>query len=286
MDTHTIPVRQTRLCRSTLLAFAACTASICAQTDKPVPPIPGVVAGAIPGAIPGVVAAPAAEKQVQLGITVSKPSGAVYAQLPHLPRGSGFLLQTVTAGGAADVAGLKPMDIIWKLDEQILINESQMMVLLSLHRPGNSVKVSYFHFGQAKEAVLLLQGRPVLAPPLEALAVAQRLPALPSLPMRVISYEDRSASISDNTGTATLTFREGEPWLHVESSRGEETYNASVANASDIARVPLAWRSRLPILQRSLEESVRLRRLPRVRRVPTPKSRIAGGASGGGVGDN
>ena len=98
--------------------------------------------------------------------------------------------------------------------------------------------------------------------------------------MRVISYEDRSASISDNTGTAILTFREGKPWLHVESSRGEETFNDSVVNASDIARVPVVWRSRLPILQRSLEESIRLRRLPRVRWVPTPKPRIAGGESG------
>lgn len=277
MDTDTIPVRQTRSCRSMLVAFAACMASICAQTDGPVPPIPG--------AIPEVLAAPAAEKQVQLGITVSKPSGAVYAQLPQLPRGSGFLLQTVSAGGAADVAGLQPMDIIWKLDEQILINESQMMVLLSHQRPGNGVKVSYFHSGQAREAVLLLQGRSAPSSPLEALAAAQRfsaLPSYPSLPMRVISYEDRSASISDNTGTATLTFREGEPWLHVESSRGEETFNASVANASDIARVPVAWRSRLPILLLSLEESVRLRRLPRVRRVPTHKPRIAGGRRGAG----
>ncbi len=277
----TIPALQSRSCRGMLVALAACTASICAQTDTTVPPIPAPIAK--------VVAASTAEKQAQLGITVSKPSGAVYAQLPQLPRGSGFLLQTVTAGGAADVAGLQPMDVIWKLDEQILINESQMMVLLSHQRPGNSVKVSYFHSGQAKEAVLLLQGGRVLPPRLETLDAGPRfspLPSYPSLPMRVISYEDRSASISDNTGTATLTFREGKPWLHVESSRGEETFNDSVANASDVARVPVAWRSRLPILQRSLEESVRLRRLPRVRRVPTPKQRIAGGASGGEVGDN
>jgi len=99
------------------------------------------------------------------------------------------------------------------------------------------------------------------------------------LPMRVISYEDRSASISDNNGSATLTFREGKPWLRIESNRGDEVYNGRVDESADLARIPSAWRSRLPILQRSLEESIRLRKLPRVRRVPTPKKRIAAGGS-------
>ncbi|MBT8038455.1 MAG: PDZ domain-containing protein [Verrucomicrobiae bacterium] len=233
--------------------------------------------------VPGVVAASEAGGQVRLGISVSKPSKAVYAQLPKLPRGSGFLLSTVHSGGAADLAGLKPMDVLWKLGDQILINESQMMVLLSLHRPGDKVTVSYFHSGKEKEATLQLQGGRTHPPHPEALAMAQPFPgalAMPPLPMRVISYEDRSASISDNTGTATLTFREGKPWLHVESPRGEETFNGYVAEASDLARVPVSWRGRLPILQRSLKESVHLRRLPRVRRVPTPKQRFAGGSAG------
>ncbi len=218
---------------------------------------------------------------MQLGVTVSKPTGVVYAQLPKLPRGSGFLLQTVTAKGSADVAGLQAMDIIWKLNGQILINENQMMILLSHHVPGDEVKMSYFHSGEAKETTLTLQGGVVRPPLPDALASTHispaMLPIMASLPMRVISYEDRSASISDSNGMATLIFREGKPWLHVESSRGEETFNGPVSSASDIAGVPAVWRSRLPILQRSLEESVQLRRLPRVRRVPTPKQRIAGG---------
>ena len=96
--------------------------------------------------------------------------------------------------------------------------------------------------------------------------------------MRVISYEDRSASISDKTGTATLTYREGKLWLHVESNQGVETFNSFVSEKSEIAHVPAIWRSRLPLLQQSLEESIRLRRLPRVRHVPrlNTKVRIAG----------
>jgi len=255
------------------LAFAASLSMAVAQSKAPPagPTIPGAVS----------ISANQRGTQVQLGVTVSKPTGVVYAQLPKLPRGSGFLLQTVIAKGTADVAGLQTMDIIWKLDGQILINENQMMILLSHRAPGDRVKMSYFHSGEAKETTLILQGAVVPPPLLDALAgtrISPRtLPMVGSLPMRVISYEDRSASISDSNGMAILTFREGKPWLHVESSHGEETFNGPVSAASDIASIPVVWRSRFPILQRSLEESIQLRRLPRVRRVPTPKQRIAGG---------
>lgn len=226
-----------------------------------------------------------ANKGVRLGISVSKPSNAIYAQLPKLPQGCGFLLQSVSDGGTAAAAGLKPMDVIWKLDDQILVNENQLMVLLSHHRPGDKIKLSYFHAGLEKETTLVLKaGNATPASPAE-IAMTPPFPGAPgfppesgasALPMRVISYEDRSASISDKHGTATLTYREGKPWLQVESDRGIETFNGPVSNTADVARVPIAWRGRLPILQRSLEESIRLRKLPRVRRVPTPKQRVAG----------
>lgn len=238
----------------------------------PVPPISGVVR-------------PISEP-VHLGVSVSKPSAAVYAQLPQLPRGCGFLLRSVTPGGSADIAGLRQMDLIWKLGDQLLVNEGQMMTLLSLRRPGDELSVSFFRFGEMKTAVVKFQAGNARVPQSEAIAITPPFPGFPgtpSLPMRVISYEDRSASISDSNGTATLTFREGKRWLHVEDSRGVEIFNGSVVDASDIARVPVVWRGRLPILQRSLEESIRLRKLPRVRRVPTPRHRIAGdgGAAGG-----
>ena len=214
--------------------------------------------------------------KVSLGVSVMKPSAELYSQLPKLPTGSGFLLRNVLSGGSADKAGLKPMDLIWKLDNQLIINESQLMVLLSHQKPGNKVKLSYFRSGEAKDAVIELQPWVDQAPPLPDMLTFS--PSPPTLPMRVISYEDRSASISDKTGTATLTYREGKPWLHVESNQGVETFNSFVSEKSEIAHVPAIWRSRLPVLQRSLEESIRLRRLPRVRYVPraNTKGRIAG----------
>jgi hypothetical protein len=231
--------------------------------EKPMsPPLPGV-------------GAPQAGK-VSLGVSVMKPSTELYSQLPKLPKGSGFLLRNVVSGGTADMAGLKPMDLIWKLDNQLIINESQLMVLLSHQKPGDKVKLSYFRSGEAKEAVIELQPWVAQAPPLPDMLAFSSSP--PAVPIRVISYENRSASISDKTGTATLTYREGKPWLHVESNQGVETFNSFVSEKSEIAHVPAIWRSRLPVLQRSLEESIRLRRLPRVRYVPraNTKGSVAG----------
>lgn len=215
--------------------------------------------------------------KVSLGVSVMKPSAELYSQLPKLPSGSGFLLRGVVSDGAAEKAGLKPMDLIWKWDSQLIINESQLVVLLSHQKPGDKVTLSYFRSGEAKEAVIELKPWVAQAPPLPDMLAFS--PSPPALPMRVISYEDRSASISDKTGTATLTYREGKPWLHVESNQGVETFNRFVSNKSEIALVPAIWRSRLPVLQRSLEESIRLRRLPRVRHVPrvSTQGHVAGG---------
>lgn len=210
-----------------------------------------------------------------MGISVVKPGQSVYAQLPDLPKGCGFILQSVTPNGPAAKAGLGSMDIIWKFDDQLLINENQLLVLLSHKKPGDQVKVSYFRSGQAQELHVTLTERGNLPPHPGELVMTPPMPGQPAMPMRVISYEDRSASISDKLGTATLTFREGKPWLHVENDKGEETFNGYVMEASELAMVPAAWRSRLPVLRRSLEESIRLRKLPRVRRVPTPRQRIA-----------
>lgn len=256
-----------------LLVLSVCSLStqlLLAQNTPPFPPLPPLPTVSQSGGneLAG---------KVSLGVSVVKPSSAMYAQLPALPAGSGFLLKSVKTGGTASTAGLQAMDLIWKLGDQVLINEAQMMVLLSHRQPGDKVHLSYFRSGVAKVAELELQQWQPSSPHPDVLAITTPPPALP---MRVISYEDRSASISDQMGTATLTYREGKLWLHVESSKGVETFNDFVANPTQIAQVPSVWRSRLPVLQRSLEESVRLRRLPRVRHVPRnpAKQRVVGGA--------
>ena len=235
----------------------------------------------VPGSVP--VKSSKDKGQVHLGISVLKPQESIYAHLPELPKGCGFILQSVASGAPAAKAGLRPMDIIWKLDGQLLVNENQMLVLLSHKKPGDQVSIRYFRSGKSEQLDVTLDVRGDQPPYPGELAVGPPLPGSPVMPMRVISYEDRSASISDKPGTATLTYREGKLWLHVENAQGEETFNDYIDSAEQIAAVPSVWLSRLPVLKRALEESTRLRKLPRIRSIPRPKKRMAAETSADGT---
>ena len=74
--------------------------------------------------------------------------------------------------------------------------------------------------------------------------------------MHVVSYEDKSATITDDNGTATLKINDGKPWLVILTSEGEESFNAVVDDSSDLSEVPSTWKSKVPMLQRSLKVSV------------------------------
>lgn len=221
----------------------------------------------------------ALKKAVQLGVTVAKPASEVYAQLPALPRGCGFILKAVEPNGSAGKAGLKPMDVIWKMDGQLLINEGQLATLLSLYKSGDEVKLDCFQSGQVKQLVMKLYSTESDSRTAENQAAVFPFPHNSSISMHVVSYEDKSATITDDNGTATLKFNHGKPWLVILTPEGEESFRAVVDDSLDLSEVPASWRAKLPMLQRSLKVSSSLRKLPRVRRVPNPKPELVDGAA-------
>ncbi len=79
-----------------------------------------------------------------------------------------------------------------------------------------------------------------------------------------------SLTITDESGTATLEYREGQPWLRVESVKGVQIYNNYI-NEEQLDLVPSIWRDRVVILEKSLEESSKLRRSYRARYIPKSK---------------
>lgn len=79
-----------------------------------------------------------------------------------------------------------------------------------------------------------------------------------------------SLSISDESGTATLEYREGQPWLRIECVKGVQKYNDYI-NEEQLDMVPSIWRDRVAILQQSLEESSKLRKSYRARYIPKQK---------------
>jgi hypothetical protein len=156
----------------------------------------------------------------------------VRAQLPDLACGGGFVIRSVDAGGPADLAGLRPNDVIWKINGQILVNEAQLWVLLGIWQPGEVVAVEYFRGGRPATAKLAL-GK---APPGGGFAVAPSKtpfvigPPGSGSPLHIVNVPLRKAMIEHDDGRAVLTF--DQTGFHVEITDPDGTL-ASYGSGAD-----------------------------------------------------
>jgi membrane-associated protease RseP (regulator of RpoE activity) len=82
-----------------------------------------------------------------LGLSSGEIDDAVAAQLP-IDKGTGLLVESVQAGSPAAQAGLQKNDVLTRFDDQILTNPEQLQALVRSKKPGDEVKLNYFHKGQ------------------------------------------------------------------------------------------------------------------------------------------
>jgi len=75
-----------------------------------------------------------------LGIGVESPSDTLRAQLV-LPEGAGLVVDYVDEKAPSNGAVHKH-DVLQKLDDQILVNADQLMTLVRMHKPGESVSLT------------------------------------------------------------------------------------------------------------------------------------------------
>ncbi len=205
---------------------------------------------------------------VFMGVGVAKPSEIIRAQLPELPKGAGFVLESVKLSGPAERAGLEVHDVIYMLEDQLLINEGQLMTLLGLRHDGETVTIRYFRGGEEQETDLTLESREEVLRP--SLPDQIGLPPIPGLPLHTIDRQERTATISDDKGIYTMMKQGEEVWLRVESLGGELVFDGAVMNSAQLETVPEHCKDKLPILRRALDEFTRdkVKRRTRVRYVP------------------
>lgn len=205
---------------------------------------------------------------VFMGVGVAKPSAMIRAQLPELPKGTGFVLESVKLSGPAERAGLEVHDVIYMLEDQLLINEGQLMTLLGLRGDGETVTIRYFRGGVDQETDLTLESREEVLRP--SLPDSIGLPPIPGLPMHTIDRQERTATISDDKGIYTMMKQGDEIWLRVESIGGELVFDGAVMNLAQLETVPEHCKDKLPILRRALDEFTKdkAKRRARVRYVP------------------
>jgi hypothetical protein len=211
----------------------------------------------------------------RLGITLARPVSGVRAQLPGLPKGSGFVLEKVEAGGPAAEAGLIPHDVIWRMSGQLLINEAQLLVLLSQHRPGDEVEIDFFRLGKGGTVKLTL-GHPSSDGSFEMIRPGQPLvtgAAVPGMPVRVVNVPSRTATMDNEDGRAELTLDRTGIHVVISDTQGRTVHEGPLFDPQGQITVPVEWRERVESLHGALIESIqraRPVRQPRLRVIPIP----------------
>ncbi len=91
-----------------------------------------------------------------LGVTVSRLSETDkrYFKADH-----GALIQSIQKGMGADKAGLKPYDIITKLDGKSVKDNDELVQSVASHRPGDKIKVTVSREGKTKTLTVTLSSR-------------------------------------------------------------------------------------------------------------------------------
>jgi hypothetical protein len=90
-------------------------------------------------------------KASYMGVGVDVPNDTVRAQL-KLPEGSGLVVNYVDDNGPAKDL-IRQHDVLQKLDDQLLINAPQLVTLVRMHKPGETIQMT-----------VIREARPVTVP--------------------------------------------------------------------------------------------------------------------------
>jgi hypothetical protein len=208
--------------------------------------------------------------QAWLGLQLAKADPSMSAQIPALPPGVGFVIKGVDVGGPAEVALLHPLDVLWKLGDQMLVNEAQLATLLRLSKPGDEVGLSIFRGGQPLEIRMKLGDLPIGRDGLtDGLADLAILPGEGG-PMRVVNVDDRTASYSTSEGKAVMR-KEGESYLvTIKGPDDQLIFEGDVTGKEAIEQLPRGWQRRVYALRRGLDHAMEGRIVP----VRPPRPRV------------
>lgn len=213
-----------------------------------------------------------------LGLQLAKPDETITAQVPSLPPGIGFVVKSLDTGGPAQAAGLLEFDLLWKIGDQMLVNEGQLATLLRLSKPGEEVVIAGFRGGKPLEVKLKLGEAPVLKRPFPGEMVeAAIMPGACNGPMRVVNVAEKSASFSADEGKAVVR-RDGEIFkVKISDPKDEVVFEGELSKDENLDQLPENWRRRVEVLCRTLDQALAggmmPARQPRPRVVPPPSQK-------------
>jgi hypothetical protein len=206
-----------------------------------------------------------------LGLEVARPEEAITVHLPALPQGVGFMIRSINKGGPAEAAGLRNYDVLWKMGDQMLVNEGQLAVLLRLAKPGDEILLSGFRAGRPIQVKLKLGEAPAIPAPFPSdLVDSAVLPGGDSgVPMRVFNISEKVASYSTDDGRIEIR-RNGEVFLvKIVGPKDELIFEGDLPVDGSLDSIPEAWKRRVHALRRGLTHALAGNMVPT--RQPRPR---------------
>ena len=98
-------------------------------------------------------------KRAMLGITMHEVTDKVAEQAGMKGEFFGVYVHDTERGGAAELSGIKPGDIIISIDSAVIHNPSDVQEKINSYRPGDTTVVSVFRKGEKLDYNVVLQGR-------------------------------------------------------------------------------------------------------------------------------
>lgn len=246
-----------------------------APRDEATPVPPGGDAGVRPpserppeGRPPwrGAMSGPEDGPNAWLGLSLLKPDPTVAAQIPGLPGGVGFVVESVLSGGPAEAARMRAMDVVWKMGDQMLVNKAQLATLLNLKRPGDQVVLAVFRAGQPMEVALTLGEAPEARDPM----ARPVFPENPPFEEKIVIPGERTAVYSTEQGKAVVKKEGGTHRVTITGPDKKVLFDDLLPEDGSLEAVPKGWHRRVWVLRRSLDHAMENQIVP----VRPPRSRV------------
>ncbi|MFM2170372.1 MAG: hypothetical protein RI957_601 [Verrucomicrobiota bacterium] len=191
-----------------------------------------------------------------VGFEVTRADDVVRAQLPKLPKGVGFVITSVTDQGPSRLAGLQAFDVLWKWNEQLLVNEAQLAVLLDMRAVGDTVQLTIFRAGEEKTMNVVLGAEPdrkavAAGPTIESTKTPTMVPQLQS--PRPLDVNTRMARLEDGNAVLEMESRAEGTWLTITDQQGEVVFEGFFDEQTK-KKIPPVWLDRVAALHRSLQD--------------------------------
>lgn len=210
-----------------------------------------------------------AADEAWLGIRLTKPDEAMSNQIPVLPPGIGFVVTSLTEGGPSEKAGVQKHDLLWKMDEQMLVNEGQLLTLLRLASPGEKATLSVFRDGVSEDIEVTFGNGEVNGKKCSRQRLSDAVIRQDDGAVKIVSLGTKKAVVKNEYGSAELSRAENGDAVKIWDAGGEILFEGVLKGRSDHSAVPSRWRKPVWAMRRTLDHALSVKAAPE--RQPRPR---------------